>query len=455
MCGIVACLGIKDLTKAVELLAHRGIRHEIAQTPQGTVAHVRLPIVGVGPLNDQPIHEGPWTIAFVGELLDFREKDPTAECDLADVVRSWVNFGPHGFTDRDGFWSIVALDQRTGYLHILCDYLAQKPMYFRRDAKAAASEIRCIASLAPVTIDEVYMSAAIKWGYCPDVRRTPFNEVKRVLPGEHVVIKPTGEVQADIVDPLVPDACDAFTLKSRIEAAVKRRVTASDVPVACLVSGGLDSAIVYTLAKRYGSVQPYYVAPPESQTTMFDSGELDAVKRVVGDGKLVQCKWSEVTIEKGIKYMQEPIDLGSLIPQIALSDAIAESGREWVCLTGDGADEFFGGYGRSDRFDSQGSDVYHELVAWHLPRLDRVMMRNQIEVRSPFLARSTAAAAMGITRADRTGKRILKKLFSNDLPHGIADQPKVPLRTTEVKQNREVWSKKLAWTFRRQMWTQQ
>jgi asparagine synthetase B (glutamine-hydrolysing) len=144
--------------------------------------------------------------------------------------------------------------------------------------------------------------------------------------------------------------------------------------------------------------------------------------------------------------MQEPIDLGSLKAQVALAQVVPET----VCLTGDGADEAFGGYSRAMHYDSQASDMFHELPCWHLPRLDRVMMRHRIEVRSPFLARKVVQIAVGLPRPLRMGKKILRDLFRDDLPPGIADQAKKPLRP--VRFNREENSKIMVDEFRRQTW---
>jgi asparagine synthase (glutamine-hydrolysing) len=444
MCGFAAILSPYRVDPFLSAVSHRGVRNGVVETSWGSLGHARLPIVGLGTEYDQPAQVGPYAIAFVGEILNFKDFRPNDRCDLPLVTDAWQD-GPHRFKEFDGFWSIAALDNRNRSLSVLCDYLGQKPAYYRSDeyAVGAASEPAAVALMGPVTPDEIYFSSVIKWGYCPDVRRTPYAEVSRVLPGELVQLFADGRVARKIVDPLVPKTIDDERfLKVEIEEAVRRRVLSSDVPVAALVSGGLDSAITYTLAKRYGDVHAYHV----------ENGEWEDATKVLGQESATCLNLSDVTLDHALAYMQEPLDLGSLDPQISLSDMIDSAGSENVCLTGDGADELFGGYGRAMRYDSQASDVHHELVAWHLPRLDRVMMRNRIEVRSPFLSREVARIALSLPYERRRNKQVLRDLFRDDLPAGVADVPKRPLRTEAIAKDREARSVALVEAFRRTVW---
>lgn len=427
-------------------MEHRGIRSRVVDLDGAAVGHVRLPIVGVDDGHDQPVVRGPWTVGFVGEVLDFRERRPGAECDVDLVADTWADEGAPGFRGFDGFWSVVAHDSRDGSMHVLVDYLAQKPMYVRErlpwdgsDFTAVASEPDALVAMGPVELDRVYLSSAVKWGYCPETWRTPYSCVRRMLPGEHAVVQAGRPVELSTVDPLVPTRMEYDELRREIVAAVRRRVESSDVPVACLVSGGLDSAIVHTLARRFGDVRSYHV----------ENGELEQCMRVAPDAELLRC--DDTSLSRALGYMQEPVDLGSLVPQAALSDAVGRAGGERVCLTGDGADELFSGYGRAHRYDSQASDVWHELVGWHLPRLDRVMMRNRIEVRSPFLARRVAGAALMIPYSARMGKKVLRDLFRGDLPDGVADVLKRPLKTMSVEDDREARSRELVKMFTRSL----
>jgi asparagine synthase (glutamine-hydrolysing) len=411
------------------MIKHRGTRTAVSDF----IAHSRLPIVGLSTKHDQPVERGEWTIAFVGEILNFREIAPHLACDVDLVADTWEREGPRGFRAFDGFWSVVAYSDKTRHLYLLTDYLAQKPLYYRTDMAAAASEPDAVACLAPVTVDRTYISSILKWGYCPEQSRTPYNEIKRTVPGELVVLSSEltngSVVRSEIVDPITPEPVPFYTLKDEIVGATRRRVLSSDVPVACLLSGGLDSSIVYTIASRYADVRPYYVTQ-DSEQSLFDYEEKSRVYSVAGDAPVTEAHWSSVSDEKCLMYMQEPIDLGSLAPQVALSEAV----RENVCLAGDAADEFFGGYSRSKSYDSQWSDVFHELVCYHLLRLDRVMARNLIEIRTPFLARSVVNAALAVPYDMRQDKILLRNLFRDDLPKGIADQQKMPLRPTNWDQ---------------------
>jgi len=454
MCGYVVQLKKYHIPSkfdaAIRAVEHRGIRTKVEMSPGGAFAHARLPIVGTGEEHDQPVRRytsaGNWTIGFVGEILDFRDlarNRGEAECDLYTVTRSFLSSGPSGLRERDGFWSVAALrDDQT--LMVYCDYLAQKPTYYRQDRGAVASEIDALVALAPTHPDEMYMSAVIKWGYCPEGDRTPHAEIKKIRPGECVTLTADGAPRRSVVDPLYPLTAPLHVLRDEITAAVRRRVLSSDVPVAALVSGGLDSSIVYALARQYSNSVVPYVA-----TTQMTTEEQLRVSWLVRGAKPVEVDWTDAVHPfEAARIMQEPVDLGSLVPQIVLARAV----RERVCLTGDGADEVFGGYGRSERYDSQYSDVFHELPCWHLPRLDRVMMRHRIEVRSPFLARRVVQMGLALPWELRRDKIVLRQMFKDVLPPSITQSPKIPLRTNAVEQDREARSIDMVSNYRRLYW---
>ncbi len=440
MCGLISVVGQSSeakVARGLKLMEHRGFRSSILPVRGGCAGHRRLPIVGVGEAHDQPVRRGRWVITFVGEILNFREIDPKAECDVDLVADTWAERGPAGFSSFDGFWTVVAHDVSTGEVHVLTDYLGQKPTYVRDgpDYVAVASELDSLACLSPVELDQTYLSAVVKWGYCPEVWRTPYEGVVHLAPGSHVVMTEAG-FTASGVDSIESVGSTLELFKAEVNLAVRRRVKSADVGVSCLLSGGLDSSIVRVLAGRHGKVKSYHA----------ENGEVDYCAEVDPKAWMVHLN-KDINNEKCLQYMQEPIDLGSLVPQVALSDAIRGIGDEIVCLTGDGADEMFGGYGRAERYDSQASDVYHELFSWHLPRLDRVMMRNAIEVRSPFLARRVVQIALGMPRSWRVGKACLKEAFAKDLPKSVVDRAKKPLRTPVVEAGRESNSAELVRLF--------
>lgn len=434
MCGVIAISGvdsheIMNRLGGVASLEHRGIRSRTEYGSGWAMKHVRLPIVGIQEEHDQPILTKFGAVGFVGGLVDFREKyGSTFECDTDLVRHIWCDEGPTGFQRHDGFWHIVSTSDDGFWMEVLVDYLGQKPAYVRvTDRYAAiASELEPLVAMSPVLPDMVYMSSVMKWGYCPDVERTPYVGVSHVPPGEYWRIRPGDAPQVSKVDRIVPrTGSSPKDLAAAVVKSVDRRIMSTDVPVACLVSGGLDSSVVYSIASMDHRIEAYHV----------ENGESEYASMVAPS--MVRISPGYVGIYEAMGWMQEPIDLGSLVPQAEISHAIRSSGSETVCLTGDGADELFGGYGRASRYDSQASDVWQELTAWHLPRLDRVMMKNTIEVRSPFLSRDVVEIAMGLPWSVRRSKEFLREAFRGLVCSEVLNRPKVPLRTKEVENDRE------------------
>jgi asparagine synthetase B (glutamine-hydrolysing) len=128
---------------------------------------------------------------------------------------------------------------------------------------------------------------------------------------------------------------------------------------------------------------------------------------------------------------EEPVDLGSVVPQFQIGRAVQAAGFN-VCLSGDGADELFGGYRRAKEYDSQYSDIFSELVHYHNPRIDKCMMASTVELRSPFLAPKVIQAAMFLPYEDRTSKQALKRAFDDIVPEEILAREKHPLKTDLV-----------------------
>ena len=117
-------------------------------------------------------------------------------------------------------------------------------------------------------------------------------------------------------------------------------------------------------------------------------------------------------------------------------------------LTGDGADEVFGGYRRAAEYDSQMSDVFCELPFYHLPKLDRTMMRSTVELRAPFLSPAVIVHGLATPYEMRNGeKKMLKETFKDIIPPKILNRKKEPLKTDAIrkdpmeqrKKNLKIW----------------
>jgi len=447
MCGIA--IGINGKFDVVEnmigAMLHRGTNPPITEKLCNgffTIGHVRLPIQGLSPKYSSPYKYKNLVGAFVGEIFNFRDLHCCAESDIQVLMEGFSELGENCFKQFDGFWSVAIYDKKTKELHIFTDDLAKKPLYIRfyQGAVYIASEIKALAtnSLPKPTIDEIYMSGARKWGYVVD-GRTPFNEIKKIPAGLHIIFpfkKPPIARPLHFIKP-----SSKFHIFNGLRKAVKNRLV-SDVPVSLLLSGGLDSTIIFTIMTEY--TENFTIYHVDNEEEEF----LNYLRIPPGVSVKKLLLGENVPIQEILFWNETPVDLGSVIPQYRLSRAIKEDGMH-VAISGDGADELFGGYRRASEYDSQWSDLFHEVVEYHLPRLDKLMMANTIELRSPFLSRSVIEGALSLPWPERRNKEYLKQLFQYVVPREILDRKKKPLKTKAILVDKVSQRENMISTFRR------
>lgn len=414
MCGFVAYPTDQNPQSAIHAIHYRGLPEYIGHREYNgfTYAHTSLPFVNLDPKYAiQPNKIGTPGL-FVGEIFNYDSK--RFETDFEHVHYSFHTLGTREFMDFDGFWTYVT--ELDNSLLGITDHLGIKPLYYRTDMEAMASEIDVLKLFGPVSIDETFMSNTMKWGYSPDPR-TPYNEIKQLPPGCYIH---KGQVHKywDW------DKVDYGDLYLDMKRSVSARL-GGQREVSILLSGGLDSSIIYGLLKELGrSVTAIHV----------DNHEKDFAHLV--SSSLVDVTLDEVSDLDAVRIHQSPVDLGSVKPQIAMARKLRELGF-YAVLTGDGADELFGGYNRAKEYDSQSSDTFCELPYYHLPKLDRTMMKSTIELRAPFLAPYIVKHALNTPYILRNGeKKVLKETFRNIVPKEIIDREKHPLKTQEIHTSR-------------------
>lgn len=443
MCGI----SISGGTDRTHLISHRGTEHKTIMVDHIRLSHHRLPIQTVD--NDKwamPYEYAPdLYLLFNGEIFNYDTEKFSSDTEylvdffatIGSIDLEKISMYKDDISNWDGFWSIVLYDAKTKMITAMNDPLGKKQLYVNTHGEIC-SEIEPL--IRPYdTIDDSYIGAIHKFGYNHDCR-TPWNRIKRLDPRfwyNYRFGQPRYMRTAENWTLL--NESPSGSLKEILVESVKRRLLSKNYPISVLLSGGLDSTIITSILEELKADVTYYTISngEDEYVSLCEDHWGIKVKRLTYDledkTKLseIYCKWNET-----------PIDLGSVIPQYHLFEAVAKTGHR-IVISGDGADELFGGYRRIDEYDSQGSDIFDELTYYHLPRLDRMSMAHTIELRSPFLGHDVVRFARSLDLKDRTHKSILKEAFKDDIPKKILDRIKAPLKNPSIKKDQMQYRKKV------------
>lgn len=443
MCGIVACLWKEGLTLSKEervvyqrkleaglaLLSHRGPDDiGIEEIGTGLLGHSRLSIVDLGH-GHQPLKSKISDTSLIwvhnGEIYnhaalreDYALPDTGAYSDSAVIGPLVQKFGAHAFSKLDGVFSTLVFGE--DFAFIARDPLGVKPLYYGKDERGVwwfASEWKAI--------EEVVLKVEIfPPGHCFSLKD-----------GFELYYKPQYKTQA----PTIKKEEEAkVKIKEALTQAVSKRLMA-DVPVAALLSGGLDSSLVAALAQRelqkQGKTLRTYSIGVDPQ-----SDDLKAARMVA---EYIGSDHREVIfdIEEGFSSVEEMVRLletydvttiRASTPMYLMSKVIRDEGYK-VVLSGEGADEIFGGYlyfGHAPSDEEFHKECLRRVDLLHtadLLRADRSTMGASVEARVPFLDLAFLEVSMAVDpdlkvyKGGRPEKWILREAFKDDalLPEAI------------------------------------
>nr|WP_322624221.1 asparagine synthase B [uncultured Flavobacterium sp.] len=430
MCGILAIIGkgkdeelVKQLSKR---MSHRGPdESDLHVTEKGHIlSHERLSIIDLN-TGKQPIQgtKDAWMV-HNGEIYNHKAlrtqelKGHTfrTTSDSEVIVHLYEEFGYDFCHMLDGIFGFVVIDGDDFIAGR--DPLGVKPLYYGIDDRGRmyfSSEMKSIA-------DQCQTFSTFPPGhyYTP---KTGF--VKYYKPEWEDMTKAVEEV-------------DYEAIRATLTQAVEKRLM-SDVPIGVLLSGGLDSSLTSSIAAR---AMKEMGKPLHSFSIGLDAAAPDAVAaRAVAE--FLGTKHHEVhfTIEQGIEILDkliwhlETYDVTSVrasTPMYFLSKAITERGIK-VVLSGEGADEIFGGYlyfrnaPSAEDFQRETIDRVQKLFTADLLRADKSTMAHGLEARVPFLDKKFLELAIKIKPEEKqpltyngVEKYILRKAF--DTP----EQPYLP-----------------------------
>ena len=446
MCGIVGAFNLKQTQEELRpqvLKMSKQVRHRgpdwsgIFSNGKVILAHERLAIVDPQS-GKQPLYskDGKLTLAVNGEIYNHREirrrmagrYEFLTQSDCEVILALYREKGPHFLEDLNGIFAFALYDVEKNVYLIARDHIGIVPLYQGWDAAGTyyvASELKALE------------------GYC--------TKIEEFLPGQYYY-SPDGKPEQwyardwEQYDNVKDNVTDLDTLRDALEAAVERQLM-TDVPYGVLLSGGLDSSIISAVAKKYaakrvesGNTQDAWWPQLHSFAIGLEgSPDLKAAQAVAAHIGSVHHE-IHFTIQEGLDALRDVIyhietydvtTVRASTPMYLMSRIIKSMGIKMV-LSGEGADEVFGGYlyfhkaPNAEEFHKETVRKISKLHLYDCLRANKSLASWGVEGRVPFLDKEFLDVAMRLNPEDKMAgngkmeKWVLRKAFEHYLPASVA-----------------------------------
>ncbi len=446
MCGIVCAFDLKEKAevlrpKILEMskkLRHRGPDWSgIYSDDLAILAHERLAIVDPAS-GKQPLfsEDKKLVLAANGEIYNHKELRKQfegkykfqTESDCEIILALYKEKGPSFIDEMNGIFGFALWDAEKNAYFIARDHMGIIPLYMGWDKNGTfyiASELKALE------------------GHCSKIELFP--------PG-HYLYSPEGEIKRwydrewKEFDAVKNNATSIEELKVALEAAVHRQLM-SDVPYGVLLSGGLDSSVTSAIAKKYAekriesddTQEAWWPRLHSFSVGLEGSPDLAAAQKVAEHIGTVHHE-IKFTIQEGLDaikdviYHLETYDITTIrasTPMYLMARVIKSMGVKMV-LSGEGADELFGGYlyfhkaPNAEEFHKETVRKLEKLHMYDCLRANKSLAAWGIEGRVPFLDKEFMDVAMRINPQDkminkeRMEKWVIRKAFESYLPASVA-----------------------------------
>lgn len=376
MCGIAGYKVVQSqepavLDRMVRALHHRGPDSEGFYRTDGYQAGMRRLSINDLKTGDQPLYNENKNVVLLynGEIYNSPELRKVLQgkghkfqthSDGEVVCHLYEEYGKDLFEKLDGMFAIALWIEDERKLILARDIPGEKPLYYARLSNTEivfASEIKSLQRFPQLNkeldLQSIWDFPTFLWIPEP---ATIFKEVKALLPGHLLIADDKGsyiEKFSNQFNKQAMGVTDEEVIQETrrvVEEAVKSRLL-SDVPLGSFLSGGLDSSIVATIARKYVNQldtftigfedieDPYHGRADESNAASQYARKLNTKHHAIS----VDAGTFSELLETFCQYGDQPFAVSSGLGLLAVAKAAKEAGIK-VLLSGDGADEVFGGY---------------------------------------------------------------------------------------------------------------
>lgn len=444
MCGIVCAFDLKQkaeelrpqLLEMSKIIRHRGPDWSgVFNNDKAIMTHERLAIVDPAS-GKQPLYsdDGKLVLAANGEIYNHRElrkQFPNytfkTESDCEVILALYQEKGVDFLDELNGIFAFAIYDIEKDEYFIARDHMGVFPLYIGWDQNGTfyiASELKALE------------------GYCTKIELFPPGHYLSSRDGEFVQWYKREWTEYEAVK---ENETSIKGIREALEAAVYRQLM-SDVPYGVLLSGGLDSSVTSAIAKKYADRRiesnntqaAWYPQLHSFSVGLEGSPDLSAAQKVADYIGTVHHE-IKFTIQEGLDalrdviYNLETYDVTTIrasTPMYLMARVIKSMGIKMV-LSGEGADELFGGYlyfhkaPNAKEFHEETVRKLSKLHMYDCLRANKSLAAWGIEGRTPFLDKEFMDVAMRINPQDkmingeRMEKWVVRKAFEDLLPESI------------------------------------